>query len=98
MLRAALVSVLFLAALVTHGCSRAPSVRMELHRLDGPRPPQLALRCRQEGLKPPVAWKWRFPAAVKQIGWGVPSDEAVVLVQSTEPAPSWAECTATGDD
>ncbi|MCU1283187.1 MAG: hypothetical protein JWM53_6733, partial [bacterium] len=69
MLRAALLLNLILVA---GGCSRTPVVRVEAHRLEGPRPPQVSLRCRAEGLKPPVKYQWRFPAGVKQIGWGVP--------------------------
>ncbi|HEX9101936.1 MAG TPA: hypothetical protein VF997_07025 [Polyangia bacterium] len=73
-------------------------MRVEGHRLDGPRPPQWVLRCRAEGLKPPVKVQWRFPAGVKQIGWGVPQDEPSELVQPPENAAAWAECSATGAD
>jgi hypothetical protein len=56
------------------------------------------LRCRADGLKPPVKYQWRFPAGVKQIGWGVPQDEPDELVQPPETSASWGECSATGDD
>lgn len=56
------------------------------------------LRCRADGLTPPVKYQWRFPAGVKQIGWGAPQDEPTELVQPSDPASSWGECTATGDD
>jgi hypothetical protein len=57
------------------------------------------LRCRAEGFKSPVKYQWRFPAGVKQIGWGALQDEPTELVQPPEAGPpSWGECTATGDD
>ena len=73
-------------------------MRVEAHALDGTRPPEWVLRCRADGLKPPVKTQWRFPAGVKQIGWGVPQDEPAELVQPPELVPAWGECTATGDD
>jgi hypothetical protein len=98
MLRAALLPQLLFLALLASACSRAPVVRVEAHRLDGPRPPQVALRCRVEGGKAPLKYQWRFAAGVKQIGWTPPSDEPVVLVQAAEPVAGWAECAATIDD
>ncbi|MGZ3440786.1 MAG: hypothetical protein ACXVDD_14785 [Polyangia bacterium] len=98
MLRAALFSHLLLTTLVAGGCSRTPSVRVEARRLDGPRPPQVSLRCRATGLKPPVKYQWRFPAGVRQIGWGVPQDEPTELVEPPASGVAWAECAATGDD
>jgi len=71
---------------------------VEAHRLDGPRPPQWVLRCRAAGLKAPVTYHWRFPAGVKQIGWGAPQDEPDELVQPPPSPPTWAECAATGAD
>jgi hypothetical protein len=73
-------------------------VRVEAHRLDGPRPPQWVLRCRADGLEPPVKYQWRFPAGVKQIGWGSLQDEANELVQPPDKPAAWGECTATGSD
>ena len=66
--------------------------------LDGPRPRQLVFRCRAQGLKPPVKYAWRFPAGVRQIGWGVATDEPFALEQPPDKGVAWAECTATGDD
>ncbi len=71
-------------------------MRVEAHRLDGPRPPEWVLRCRAEGLTPPVKYQWRFPAGVRQIGWGNLQDEPNELVQPPENAATWGECAATG--
>lgn len=81
-------------------CTRTPSVRVEARRLDGPRPPQVALRCRATGLPGPIKYAWRFAAGVKTLGWSVPTDEPVALVQLPDPVstPVWAECAATGDN
>lgn len=73
-------------------------MRVEAHRLDGPRPPQWVLRCRADGLKPPVKYLWRFPSGVRQIGTGPLQDEWNELVQPPDSPPTWAECTATGAD
>lgn len=98
MLRAALLLPLLFVALLASACARTPTVRVEARRLDGPRPPQLLLRCRVDGAKGLIKYQWRFSAGVKQIGWSVPSDEATALVQPAEPAAGWAECAATIDD
>ncbi len=87
-----------MVACAAGACARTPSVRVEGHRLDGPRPPQWVLRCRADGLKPPVKYQWRFPSGVKQIGWGSLQDEPNELVQPPEGPPTWAECAATGAD
>jgi hypothetical protein len=105
-LRAALLAHAFAVPCVLVACcalgacgrARVASVRVEARRLDGPRPAQWALRCRSDGLKPPVALQWRFSAGVKQVGPGVPSDEPVVLLQPPERGLAWAECAATGAD
>jgi len=99
MLRSALhLQTLLLVATVAGGCSRAPALRVEAHALDGTRPPEWVLRCAARGLKEPVKYQWRFPAGVKQIGWGVPQDEPTELVQPPESQAAWGECTATGAD
>jgi len=99
MLRSALHLQILLSVAVSVGaCSRAPSLRVEAHPLDGTRPPQWVLRCQARGLKEPVKYQWRFPAGVKQIGWGAPQDEPTELVQPPELAASWGECAATGAD
>lgn len=99
MLRSALRLSLFIAAAGLAGaCSRAPSLRVEAHALDGTRPPQWVLRCETQNFKGPVKVQWRFPAGVKQIGWGTPQDEPTELVQPPETTASWGECTATGAD
>ena len=98
MLRSALLPILVAACCVAGACSRAPSVRVEAHPVEGTHPAQWALRCVADGLKPPVKVQWRFPAGVKQIGWGVPQDEPVELVQPPERQATWAECAATGSD
>ena len=87
-----------MVACAAGACARTPSVRIEGHALDGPRPPQWVLRCRADGLKPPVKYQWRFPSGVKQIGWGSLQDEANELVLPPENAATWAECAATGSD
>ena len=100
-LRAALsLPALVVACCAAGACARAPapSVRVEARRLDGPRPPQLVLRCHADGLKPPVKLQWRFSAGVRQIGAGAPTDEAVALAQPPERGVAWAECAATGAD
>src|SRR4051794_9855336 len=100
MLRSALLfpTLVIAASCLAGGCSRVPSLRVDAHALDGPRPPQWVLRCEAHGLKEPVKYQWRFPAGVKQIGWGVPQDEPTELVQPPENAAAWAECAATGAD
>ena len=45
-----------------------------------------------------MKYQWRFPAGVKQIGWGALQDEPNELVQPPDSPATWAECTATGDD
>jgi hypothetical protein len=99
MLRSALHHLLLIAACSFAGaCSRAPSLRVEAHALDGTRPPQWVLRCAARRLKEPVKYQWRFPPGVKQIGWGTPQDEPTELVQPPETNATWGECTATGAD
>src|SRR5258708_5010904 len=92
-------------AAVRASCNALPGPRpraaqLPHRRLDGPRPPQLMLRCRATGLKPPVKYAWRFAPSVRQVGWQVPVDEAAMLVTIPDPPtlPVWAECTATGED
>jgi hypothetical protein len=93
-------AALLVSAILVGGCSRPPAAQLTQRRLDGPRPPQLMLRCRATGLKPPVKYAWRFAPSVRQVGWQVPVDEAAMLVTipDTPPLPVWAECTATGED
>jgi hypothetical protein len=79
------------------GCAGSPSARISERRLDGPRPTQAIIRCETEGLKPPVKIAWKLPNDVKQVGWGVPSDEPALLVTPPEKG-GWVECTATGKD
>ena len=81
-------------------CAGPPSARITQRRLDGPRPAQAIIRCVVDGrLKPPVKIKWQLQPDVKQIGWGVPSDdEAELLVQIPDRPPAWAACTAWGSD
>jgi len=98
MLRSALFPILVAACCVAGACTRVPSVRVEAHPVDGTRPTQWALRCYTSGLREPVKVQWRFPAGVKQIGWGVPQDEPVELVQPPDKQTTWAECAATGAD
>jgi hypothetical protein len=99
MLRSALHLLLVIIVAISMGaCSRTPSLRVEAHPLDGTRPPQWVLRCQARRLKEPVKYQWRFPAGVKQIGWGVPQDEPTELVQPPETQAAWGECTATGAD
>src|SRR5438309_897825 len=91
-------AALLLSAILVGGCSRPPAAQITQRRLDGPRPPQVMLRCRTTGLEPPVKYAWRFAAPVKQVGWLVPVDEQAFLVTVPDPPPQplWAECTATG--
>jgi hypothetical protein len=99
-LRTALAFHAFFAVvlLLAGGCRRAPSVRIEARRLDGPRPTQVALRCRASGLARPIKYTWKFSAGVKTIGWSVPTDEPVTLVQPPDAGAAWAECAAAGND
>jgi hypothetical protein len=79
-------------------CAGSPSARISERRLDGPRPAQAILRCEAEGLAPPVKIAWTLPPDVRQVGWGVPSnDEVALLVQLPDKGGS-AQCTATGRD
>jgi hypothetical protein len=83
------------------GCAGSPSAHISEQRLDGPRPPQAIIRCETDGLTPPLKIAWKLPPEVKQIGWGVPSDnETALLVQvpGSSATGMWAECTATGKD
>ncbi|MDB4969590.1 MAG: hypothetical protein JWN44_5279 [Myxococcales bacterium] len=91
-------AALLLTVILVGGCTRAPSAYITQRRLDGPKPPQIMLRCRTTGLEAPVKFAWRFAAPVKQVGWNVPVDETAILVTVPEPPqlPLWAECTATG--
>jgi hypothetical protein len=98
MLRAALLPQLLFAALLSSACSRAPAIRVEARRLDGPRPAQLVLRCRVAGLKPPVKYQWRYAAGIRQAGATLPSDESVVLMTASDSPTAWAECAATSAD
>lgn len=98
MMRSALLHTFVAACCVAGACARAPSVRVEAHPVDGTRPPEWALRCLYEGFVPPVKTQWKFPSGVKQIGWGVPQDEPIELVQPPERQPTWAQCTVTGAD
>jgi hypothetical protein len=85
------------------GCAGSPSARISERRLDGPHPAQAIIRCVTDGLKPPIKFQWKLEPSVKQIGWGVPSeDEESLLVQVLDReaarAGEWARCTATGSD
>jgi hypothetical protein len=90
---------LMLSALLLGGCTRTPLAHISQRRLDGPRPPQVMLRCRVSGLVPPIKYTWRFAPSLKQVGWNVPVDESVMLMTVPD-APMgqapWAECTAVG--
>jgi hypothetical protein len=91
-------AALTLSAILLGGCTRTPFAHITQRRLDGPRPPQVMLRCRVSGLVPPIRYAWRFAPAVKQVGWQVPVDESVMLmtVPDSPAQAAWAECTATG--
>jgi hypothetical protein len=86
-----------LTAIFVAACARPPAAHISVRRLDGPRPPQVAARCRVDGLKPPIKYQWRFAPGAKQIAWGVPSDEPAALVQLPDAGAAWAECVATGE-
>jgi hypothetical protein len=97
-MRAALLLPVFVV--VSGGCTRPPVVRVDARRLDGPRPAEVLLRCRAEGLRAPLKFQWKLAPAVKQIGWGAPTDEPTLLVQLPDnagPVTPWAECAVTGD-
>jgi hypothetical protein len=76
-------------------CAGSPSARISERRLDGPRPTQVIIRCETEGLKPPVKIAWKLPVDVKQVGWGVPSDNETALLVTPPEKGGWVECTAT---
>jgi len=79
-------------------CAGSPSARISERRLDGPRPPQAIIRCDTEGLPPPVKIAWKLPNEVKQVGWGVPSENETALLIQVPDSGGWAQCTATGKD
>lgn len=92
-MRAALVLT---SVLLLGGCSRPPAAYLAVRRLDGPRPQQLLLRCRVDGLKPPIKYVWRVAPEVRPI---FSADEPTLLVQlGPTPVAPWAECTATAED
>jgi hypothetical protein len=78
------------------GCAGRPSARITQEKLDGPRPTQVLVRCLADGLKPPVRIAWQMQRDVKQIGWGVPSeDEPALLVQVPDrEGGAWVSCVA----
>jgi hypothetical protein len=94
-------AALALSVVVLGGCARPPAVHVSVRRLDGPRPPEVVLRCHADGLKPPIKYQWHLGPLAKQVGWSAPTDEPALLAQIPEAPPPgsvWAECVATGDD
>ncbi len=79
------------------GCSRVPTARVSVRRLEGPRPPQVVARCVVAGLGRPVQYQWKLAPGLRGVGWNVPTNEATILVQLPENAAAvaWAECTAS---
>ncbi|HEX4460401.1 MAG TPA: hypothetical protein VIA18_20630 [Polyangia bacterium] len=91
-----------LGSLAAFGCSRVPTARVAVRRLEGPRPPQVVARCLVEGLPRPIQYQWKLAPGLHGVGWNPPLNEATVLVQLPTNADSgavaWAECSATGGD
>ena len=79
------------------GCSRVPTARVSVRRLEGPRPPQVVARCLVEGLARPIQYQWKLAPGLRGVGWNVPANEATILIQLPEnvAAVTWAECTAS---
>jgi len=98
MLRKALLPTLMAACALAGACSRAPSVRIEGHPVDGTRPTLWLLRCIADGFVAPVKTQWKLAVGVKPVGGNVPLDESTTIVQPPERMPAWAQCTVTGAD
>jgi hypothetical protein len=97
-MRAALI---FVFALSLGGCDRPPTARLSVRRLDGPRPPQVVVRCLADGLKRPLTYRWTFSPGVKPGGWSAPTDEPALLLQLPDVSPpggEWATCDVASDD
>lgn len=91
---------LLLGTFVAFGCSRVPTARIAVRRLEGPRPPQVLARCLVEGLPHPIQYQWKLAPGLHGVGWNMPMTEATILVQlppnADGGAVAWAECSATG--
>ena len=83
-MRATFVSLLF-TLMLGGGCAQPPSAHIEVRRLAGPRPAQVALRCAAEGVRGPRELRWKLAPGVRVVGGNVPQDEPQLLVTLPEP-------------
>src|SRR5581483_3518684 len=68
------------ASTAPSGCGRLRGARVDVTRVETVRPEHAILRCLVDGGRAPIAYSWRLTPGIHQAGYGVPGDEAAMLV------------------